>query len=64
MSDAPQKPLIGSFIVVRGLRKTYVMGRIAVHALAGVDLDIQEKSLMVVMGPSGSGKSALLPLSG
>jgi len=64
MSDAPQKPENGSFIGVRGLRKTYVMGRIAVHALAGVDLDIQEKSLMVVMGPSGSGKSTLLHLIG
>jgi len=40
------------------------MGRIAVHALAGVDLDVQEKSFLVVMGPSGSGKSTLLHLIG
>lgn len=64
MSDALQTPLIGSFIGVRGLRKTYVMGRFAVHALADVDLDVGERSFMVVMGPSGSGKSTLLHLIG
>lgn len=64
MSDALQTPLNGSFIGVRGLRKTYVMGRFAVHALAGVDLDVGERSFMVVMGPSGSGKSTLLHLIG
>ena len=36
------------------------MGKQKVHALAGVDLDIQQGSLTVVMGPSGSGKSTLL----
>jgi putative ABC transport system ATP-binding protein len=35
-----------------------------VHALAGVDVDIPEGSLTVVMGPSGSGKSTLLYLLG
>lgn len=64
MSDALQTPLNGSFIGVRGLRKTYVMGRFAVHALADVDLDVGERSFMVVMGPSGSGKSTLLHLIG
>jgi putative ABC transport system ATP-binding protein len=57
MTDQP-------FIKVRDLRKTYVMGRQKVHALAGVDLDIPVNSLSVVMGPSGSGKSTLLYLLG
>ena len=52
------------FIKVRNLRKTYIMGRQKVHALAGVDLDIPVNSLSVVMGPSGSGKSTLLYLLG
>ncbi len=59
-----QAPESDSFIGVRNLRKTYVMGRIAVHALAGVDLDVDEQSLLVIMGPSGSGKSTLLHLIG
>jgi putative ABC transport system ATP-binding protein len=53
-----------AFITTRQLNKTFVMGRMRVHALAGVDIDIPEKSLTVVMGPSGSGKSTLLYLLG
>ena len=52
------------FIRVQGLRKTYHMGRIAVHALNNVNLEIPTNSFLVVMGPSGSGKSTLLHLMG
>ncbi len=52
------------FIQIRNLRKTFVMGRQKVYALAGIDLDIQEGSFTVIMGPSGSGKSTLLYLLG
>lgn len=53
-----------SFISVRGLRKTYHMGKTTVHALAGVDADFEEGSFTVVMGPSGSGKSTLMHMVG
>ena len=52
------------FIRITGLRKTYIMGRVQVHALDGVDMEIPPNSFMVVMGPSGSGKSTLLHLLG
>jgi len=52
------------FIRVQGLRKTYNMGRVAVHALNGLSLEIPANSFLVVMGPSGSGKSTLLHLLG
>lgn len=53
-----------AFIVTRNLRKTFVMGRTRVHALAGIDLEISEGTFTVIMGPSGSGKSTLLYLIG
>jgi len=56
--------MLESFIQVSGLRKTFKMGRVAVHALAGVDLTIERNTFTVVMGPSGSGKSTLLYLMG
>jgi len=52
------------FIHVSGLRKSFVMGRETVHALAGVDLTLEAKSFAAVIGPSGSGKSTLLYLLG
>ncbi len=53
-----------AFIQIQNLRKTYVMGKAKVHALDGLDLEIQERSMTVVMGPSGSGKSTLLYMIG
>lgn len=53
-----------SLITIRGLRKSYQMGREQVHALDGVDLQIRSGSFTAVMGPSGSGKSTLLYLLG
>jgi putative ABC transport system ATP-binding protein len=53
-----------SFIRIEGLRKSYQMGSVAVHALDGVNLEIAENTFCVIMGPSGSGKSTLLHLIG
>lgn len=52
------------FIQIRGLSKYYEMGSVTVRALDGIDLDITQGSMTVVMGPSGSGKSTLLHLLG
>jgi len=45
---------------VRGLSKVYGEGTAAVHALAGVDLDLFRTELVVLLGASGSGKSTLV----
>ena len=53
-----------SVFSARGLTKTYDMGEVQVHALRGVDLDLYEGELAVLLGPSGSGKSTLLNILG
>lgn len=51
-------------IEVRELTKVYKMGGIEVHALRGVDLNIEKGEFVAVMGPSGSGKSSLMDILG
>ncbi|MEM9527007.1 MAG: ABC transporter ATP-binding protein [Bacteroidota bacterium] len=51
-------------ILINELTKTYVMGQTKVHALAGIDLQINTNEYVALMGPSGSGKSTLMNLLG
>jgi putative ABC transport system ATP-binding protein len=46
------------------LRKVYGSGHSAVEALRGVDLELPEHELVVLLGASGSGKSTLLNILG
>lgn len=48
----------------RGITKVYHMGDVSVHALQGIDLDLYEGELAVLLGLSGSGKSTLLNILG
>jgi putative ABC transport system ATP-binding protein len=49
---------------MEGVTKTYDAGEIAVHALRGIDLEIETGQMMAIIGPSGSGKSTLMHILG
>jgi putative ABC transport system ATP-binding protein len=46
------------------LKKTYLLGKVPVNALNGVNLKVNGGDFLAILGPSGSGKSTLLNLIG
>ncbi len=51
-------------IMVRNVTKTYAEGDLRVPVLHGVDLEIQDGEIAMLVGPSGSGKTTLLSIMG
>ena len=51
-------------ISLRGVVKTYRKRRASIRALDGIDLDVAERGMVAIVGPSGSGKSSLLHVIG
>lgn len=56
--------VIEPLVRVQGLEKSYRRGKRLVQALRGIDLTVSAGELLLVMGPSGGGKSTLLNLIG
>lgn len=46
------------------LTKTYTMGKVKVHALRGINSELYQGELIVLLGASGSGKSTYLNILG
>lgn len=53
-----------TIVEATNLKKTYLLGKVPVNALCGVNLKVESGDFIAILGPSGSGKSTLLNLIG
>ena len=53
-----------SFVEFRDVRKTYRMGDVEVNAVDGMNFSIERGELVVIVGPSGAGKTTVLNMLG
>ena len=53
-----------SFIEVKNVTKTYKMGEVEIKALDEVGFGIEKGEFVVVVGPSGAGKTTILNILG
>src|SRR5690606_26133916 len=62
--DAATVTAARPLIRVRGVTRVYDQEGVPVHALRGVDLDVEEGEFTSLAGPSGCGKTTLLNIIG
>jgi putative ABC transport system ATP-binding protein len=63
-TSEPPKPVRRPVVALRDVVKVYGAGDIAVRALQGVSLTVEQGEFVAIMGHSGSGKSTLMNIIG
>ena len=53
-----------SFITFNNVKKTYKVGDVGINASDGVDFEVNKGEFVVIVGPSGAGKTTILNLLG
>jgi putative ABC transport system ATP-binding protein len=62
LKDNPPDQAQTVAVSCRGITKVYGRADNAVHALRGIDLEVQSGELLMVVGPSGCGKTTLISI--
>ena len=52
------------FVKVQDITKTYEMGEVEIHAVDHISFSIEQGELVVIVGPSGAGKTTVLNILG
>ncbi len=55
---------MSAFIQFKDVKKTYKVGDIEIHASNGVSFEVNKGEFVVIVGPSGAGKTTILNLLG
>ncbi len=53
-----------AYVKLEHVTKIYRMGEIEIHAVDGIDFEVQKGEFVVVVGPSGAGKTTVLNILG
>ena len=53
-----------AFVELKDVRKSYHMGEITIHAVDGISFTIEKGEFVVIVGPSGAGKTTVLNILG
>ena len=53
-----------AYIELKNIRKEYLMGDVKIKALDGISFEIEKGELVIVLGPSGAGKTTVLNILG
>lgn len=55
---------MSGFVSLKDITKIYKMGEVEIHAVDGINFEIEKGEFVVIVGPSGAGKTTVLNLLG
>ena len=55
---------MSAFVELKDVRKIYHMGEVEIAAANGIDFKIRQGEFVVIVGPSGAGKTTVLNILG